>query len=146
VKDYAADGVTEIRHTFYDYNLNQAYLDRRIIGLVSAIHQTDVVSWQRKIGFTYDDPARLQAVPAAATQHDPTYNPSFAARGNLTAVSRWDVTDIVNSAKALTAYTNYYTTGTPKSTTDPAGHVSSILYDDSFSDNLNGRLQLHSEI
>jgi YD repeat-containing protein len=137
VKDYAADGVTEIRHTFYDYNLNQAYLDRRIIGLVSAIHQTDVVSWQRKIGFTYDDPARLQAVPAAATQHDPTYNTSFAARGNLTAVSRWDVTDIVNSAKALTAYTNYYTTGTPKSTTDPAGHVSSILYDDSFSDNLN---------
>ena len=36
VKEYAADGATEIRHTFTDYNLSQAYLDRRIIGLVSA--------------------------------------------------------------------------------------------------------------
>jgi YD repeat-containing protein len=31
VKEYGADGVTEIRHTFTDYNLSQAYLDRRII-------------------------------------------------------------------------------------------------------------------
>src|SRR6185503_6422703 len=84
VKDYAGDATTEIRHTYYDYNLSQAYLDRRIIGLVAAIHQTDAVSWQRKIGFTYDDPARLQTVPAAATQHDSAYNTSFTARGNLT--------------------------------------------------------------
>ena len=137
VKDYAADGTTEIRHTFYDYNLSQAYLDRRIIGLVSAIHQTDIVSWQRKVSFSYDDPARLQSVPVAATQHDTSYNTSFTARGNVTAVSRWDVTDIVNPAKALTAYTNYYTTGTTKSTTDPVGHQSNISYDDSFSDNVN---------
>ena len=137
VKDYAADGTTEIRHTYYDYNLSQAYLDRRIIGLVAAIHQTDIVSWQRKIGFIYDEPARLQAVPAAATQHDSSYNTSFTARGNLTGVSRFDVTDIVNPAKALTTYTNYYTTGTPKSTTDPAGHQNSVTYGDSFSDSVN---------
>jgi len=137
VKDYAGDSTTEIRHTFYDYNLSQEYLDRRIIGLVSAIHQTDVFSWQRKISFSYDDPARLQALPAAATQHDTAYSSSFTARGNVTAVSRWDVTDIVNPAKALTSYTNYYTTGTPKSMTDAVGHPSSITYDDSFSDNVN---------
>ena len=137
VKDYAANGTTEIRHTFFDYNLSQAYLDRRIIGLVSAIHQTNISSWQRKIGFTYDDPTRLHAVPAAATQHDTSYNMSFTARGNVTAVSRWDVDDIVNPAKALTTYTNYFTTGTPKSTTDPSGHQNNITYGDSFSDNVD---------
>jgi YD repeat-containing protein len=137
VKEYAADGITPIRETLTDYNLSQAYVDRRIIGLVSAIHQTNISSWQRKIGFTYDDPGRLHSLPAAATQHDATYNTSFTARGNLTAVSRWDVNDIINSAKALTSYTNYFTTGTAKSTTDPAGHQKSVTYADSFSDNMN---------
>jgi YD repeat-containing protein len=137
VKEYAADAVTPIRETLTDYNLSQAYVDRRIIGLVSAIHQTNISSWQRKTGFTYDDPARLHSLPAAATQHDATYNTSFTARGNLTAVSRWDVNDIVNPAKALTAYSNYFTTGTPKSTTDAAGHQNSVVYTDSFSDSVN---------
>ena len=137
VKEYAADAETPIRETLTDYNLSQAYLDRRIIGLVSAIHMTNISSWQRKIGFTYDDPARLHSLPASATQHDTTYNASFTARGNVTAVSRWDVDDIVNPAKALTTYTNYFTTGTPKSTTDPAGHQSSVTYGDSFSDNVD---------
>src|SRR6185295_6293297 len=73
----------------------------------------------------------------AATQHDSTYSTSFTARGNVTAVSRWDVTDIDNQAKRLITYTNYYNTGTPKSTTDAAGHQTSITYTDSFFDNLN---------
>ena len=137
LKEYATDAVTPIRETLTDYNLSQAYLDRRIIGLVSAIHMTNITSWQRKIDFTYDDPARLHALPASATQHDTTYNTSFTARGNVTAVSQWDVNDIVNSTKALTTYTNYFITGTPKSTTDPSGHPMSIAYGDSFSDNVN---------
>ena len=55
----------------------------------------------------------------------------------MTAVSRWDVTDINNAAKKLTSYTNYYTTGTPSSTTDAAGHQNTIAYADSFSDSVN---------
>ncbi|HEX6648430.1 MAG TPA: DUF4214 domain-containing protein, partial [Pyrinomonadaceae bacterium] len=137
VTEYAADGATAMRQTLTDYNLSQAYVDRRIIGLVSAVHQTNISSWQRKVTYIYDEPARLEAVPAAATQHDTAYSTSFTARGNVTAVSRWDVTDIVNAAKTLTTYTNYYDTGTPKSTTDPAGHTNSITYNDSFSDTLN---------
>lgn len=137
IREYAADGVTEIRQTFTDYNLSQAYLDRRIIGLVSAVHLTNVSSWQGKVTYEYDDPARLQAVPVAATQHDTTYNTSFTARGNVTAVTRWDATDIVNASKRLITYTNYYNTGTPISTTDPSGHQSTVSYTDSFSDGLN---------
>ena len=89
--------------------------------------------------FHYDDPTRLESVPAAATQHDTAYNTSFTARGNVTAVSRWDINDIQNQAKKLTTYTNYYNTGTPISTTDPMGHQSSLTYADSFSDNNNTR-------
>src|SRR5690349_11111533 len=137
VHEYAADGATLIRDTFTDYNLSQAYLDRRIIGLVSTVHVTNAAQYQTKITYDYDDPARLHALPAAATQHDGSYNLSLTVRGNVTAVSRWDVTDINNAAKKLTSYTNYYDTGTPKSTTDAAGHQGSISYTDSFSDSVN---------
>jgi YD repeat-containing protein len=134
VHEYAADGGTLLRDTYTDYNLSQTYLDRRIIGLVAAVHITNGANYQAKVSYEYDDPARLSGVPAAATQHDVNYNLSFTARGNVTAVSRWDVNDINNSAKKLTTYTNYYNTGTPISITDPAGHQSSITYADAFSD------------
>jgi YD repeat-containing protein len=137
VREFAADGVTEIRQTYTDYNLSQAYLDKRIIGLVAYVHISNVAQWQTKISFDYDDPARLHGVPAAATQHDVNYNLAFTARGNVTAVSRWDVTDSNNAAKKLTTYTNYYNTGTPISTTDPSGHQSNITYGDAFSDSVN---------
>jgi len=137
IKEYATDGVTEIRQTVTDYNLSQGYLNQRIIGLVSEALLKNGSTVYGKITYTYDDPARLQATPAAATQHDPAYNTSFTPRGNLTSVSRWDVTDINNAAKKLTSYTNYYITGTPASTTDPSGHQSSVAYADSFSDSVN---------
>src|SRR6185436_14901534 len=65
------------------------------------------------------------------------YNLALTARGNVTAVSRWDVADINNAAKKLTSYTNYYNTGTPISTADPAGHQNTITYADAFSDSVN---------
>jgi YD repeat-containing protein len=139
VREFAADGVTEVRQTWTDYNLSQAYLDRRIIGLVSQVHLTNVSSWQGKITYEYDDPARLSALPAAATQHDSAYNTSFTLRGNVTSVSQWDSTDIANTAKKLTSYTDYFVTGTPASATDPSTHTSTISYTDAFSDGLNNR-------
>ena len=42
VINYAADGVTAIGNTITDYNLSQVYIDRRIIGLISAIHMTNI--------------------------------------------------------------------------------------------------------
>jgi YD repeat-containing protein len=137
VHEYAADGSTVLRQTFTDYNLSQAYLDRRIIGLVSQVRISNGAQSLTKITYDYDDPARLHGVPTAATQHDVNYNLSLTARGNVTAVSRWDVDDINNATKKLTSYTNYYNTGTPISTTDAALHLSSFTYGDSFSDSFN---------
>jgi YD repeat-containing protein len=137
VHEYAADGSTEIRQTFTDYNLSQAYLDRRIIGLVSQVRVANGAQSLTKITYDYDDAARLHGVPAAATQHDGNYNLLLTARGNVTAVSRWDVNDSDNATTKLTSYTNYYNTGTPISMTDAAGHQRNISYGDSFSDNVD---------
>lgn len=137
VREFAADGVTEIRQTYTDYIMDAAYLNRRIIGLVSFVHISNVAQWQSKISLTYDDPTRLQALPATAMQHDTAYNTSFTARGNPTAVSRWDVTDPNNAAKKITSYTNYNTTGSAISSTDPTNRQRSVTYADSFSDGVN---------
>ncbi len=137
VHEYAADGINELRQTVTDYNLGQAYLDRRIIGLVSEVQLKNGSQSFSKTTYSYDDPARLQSLPASATQHDAAYSTSLTARGNVTAISRWDVSDINNAAKRLTSYSNYFTTGTPASITDPAGHQSSVAYADGFSDSVN---------
>ena len=137
VREYGADASTVIRKTVTDYNLTQAYLDRRIIGLVSQVQLSNGSQSLSKTTFAYDDPARLAALPASPTRHDASYSTSFTVRGNLTSVSRWDVNDINNAAKKLTSYKNYYTTGSPASDTDAAGHQQTISYADSFSDSLN---------
>jgi YD repeat-containing protein len=137
VREYAADAGTVIRKTVTDYNLNQVYLNQRIIGLISQVQLANGSEYLSKTTYAYDDPARLAALPVAPTRHDTSYSTSFTARGNVTSASRWDVTDINNAAKKLTSYTNYYTTGSPSSATDPAGHQQSISYADAFSDSVN---------
>ena len=128
--------VTPIRETFTDYNLSQAYLDRRIIGLVSAVHVTNVSSVGRaRLVYSYDNPSQLQGLPAAATQHDTSYSTFIHYARQRNRGSRWDVTDITNPAKALTTQMRYNTTGAVVATIDPAGHENIIIYDDSFSDN-----------
>src|ERR1044072_7174843 len=139
VFEYAADGATVLRATYTDYNLSQAYLDRHIIGLVSAVNVSDG-SWQSKITYGYDDPAQLQAPPATTIPHDPAYGTSLTARGNVTSGSRWDITDgnsINDSTKALTSRVGYDTNGSVVWSRDPAGHQSNISYDDSFADSIN---------
>jgi RHS repeat-associated protein len=138
VSEYAADG-PEIRRTYTDYNLSQAYLDRRIIGLVSARHVLDVSAgqWKAKTTYDYDDPARLLSQATAAPGHDQSYDASFTPRGNVTSVSRWDVNDIGNNNKALTSYITYDAAGNALSITDPVGHTNSAAYADNFSDVIN---------
>lgn len=104
---------------------------------MSEVHVTNVSSYQAKIVYSYDNPSQLQALPAAATQHDTSYSTSFTTRGNVTSVARWDVMDINNPAKALTTQFHYNTTGTRIATSDPLGHQNTVSYSDSFSDNIN---------
>jgi YD repeat-containing protein len=140
VKEYAADGVTPIRHTYTDYNLNPEYINRRIIGLVSAVHMSDG-AWQVKVGYEYDAGGdQMQATAIPATQHDASYSTGFSWRGNLTLVSRYDVTDITNESKKTVTRMGYHTTGSPIFTRDHSGHQSTLSYTDSFSDTAKNSL------
>jgi YD repeat-containing protein len=142
VREYAADGVTEIRHHYTDYNLSQQYLDRRIIGLVSAVHISNTVWWQSKVTYAYDESGQIQSTPATTIQHDSSFDTSFLARGNVTSVSRWDTTDqssINDATRALTSRVGYDTNGSPVWSRDASNHQSNISYSDSFSDNNNSR-------
>jgi RHS repeat-associated protein len=140
VSEYLNDGSTEVRRTYTDYNLSQPYLDWHIIGLVSAVHIVDVSNgWEPKSKTTYGyDEASVDSQAIAASQHDQYFATSFNTRGNLTSVSRWDVTDISNGGKAHTSQIRYNAAGSLLSTTDPNPtpvHQTSFSYGDSFSDN-----------
>ena len=140
VREFATVGGTEIefRQHYTDYNLSQQYLDRRIIGLVSAAHLTNVAWFQGKVTYLYDEAGQSQST-GTAIQHDPAFDTS-TPRGNVTSLTRWDTTDpntINDGAKKLTSSVVYDTNGSPVSSSDASGHTSHIYYTDSFSDNIN---------
>jgi RHS repeat-associated protein len=144
VREYSADGSGFggfSRRTYIGYNFGQAYLDRRIIGLVSDIHVVDENNnYVTKLTYDYDRGGEyLAATPQPATQHDATnYGAGFVmGRGNRTDVWRWDVTDIYSAAKAVREqHTGYNTTGSVVFTRDALNHQTSISYSDAFSSGL----------
>jgi RHS repeat-associated protein len=143
VREYSADGSGYggfLRRTYTDYNLTQAYLDRHIIGLASAVHVVDAGNnLVSKTSYDYDWGGEyLSATAQPATRHlsnssDPT------GRGNLVGVRRWDVTDSTNVNLSVLSTTGYNSTGTVKFTRDALGHQISFSYADSFSDGINNR-------
>jgi YD repeat-containing protein len=137
----AADGAHDLRRTYTDYNLAQGYLDRRIVGLVSENDIYDPVAgqWLSKTTYSYDEAGSVQPQATTATGHDQSYTSTFLTRGNLTSVSRWDVTDIGNAGKTHTARLSYDAAGSVVSATDPLTHQTIIGYTDSFSDGNNSR-------
>jgi RHS repeat-associated protein len=143
VIEYAANGTTILRRTYTDYNLSGSYTSRRIIGLVSAIHVVDhaTESYVSKTTFDYDWGGEyLVATPQTAIRHDATnFGAGFVSgRGNLSAVWRWDVTDINNGAKAIVqSRTGYNTTGSVVFARDALGRQTSVNYADAFSDSIN---------
>jgi YD repeat-containing protein len=141
VTEYASDGTTPLRQSYTDYNLAQGYLDRRIIGLVSSsqVYDSTAAKWLSKTTYAFDEPGSVQQQAVAAAGHDQSYDSTFLTRGNVSSASRWDVTDITNTAKTLTSRVSYDAAGSALTATDPAGHQSSISYADSYSDSNNSR-------
>jgi YD repeat-containing protein len=139
VTEYAADGVTQLRRTFTDYYTSQDYLARHIIGLPSEMHTGDASQLLSKTVYYYDLGGEyLQATTAATTQHDANYAASFTVgRGNISAIARFDATDITNGNKRLITYLGYDTNGSVIFKRDESNHQTSISYADSFSDGVN---------
>lgn len=68
-----------------------------------------------------------------------TYEAADSSYLQLTAISRWDVTQIGNDTLVHTSRTIYAAAGSVVSTADPLGHGNTFGYADSFSDGNNSR-------
>jgi YD repeat-containing protein len=133
VIEYAADGSSLIRSTWFDYKLDQQYLDKRIIGLLMWEHVYDHIAgaYAAKTTYGYDE-SSTNTQATTATQHDQSYTSSVSGRANVTSVSRWDVTDINNGNKAHTNHMTYDAAGSVLTTSDPLGHTTKIEYADTY--------------
>jgi YD repeat-containing protein len=138
VKEYAANGTTILRRTARTYfNGGQAYLDRRVLGLLREVIVYDASNQpQSKVWYDYDwGNEYWVATPQPATQHDASG--VAIGRGNLCWIGRWDVTDIDNFNKHTRRFIRYNRTGSVIKTEDHFGHGNTVNYADSFSDAVN---------
>jgi len=142
--EYAADAVTPIRRTSFDYKNDSVYLDRRIIGLVFR-HSVYDGSWnllaKTEYGYDWDSSGDMfQDTPAPATQHDRTnYGPSFiSGRGNLSQMARFDINDPNNSSNTIIETKwRVNSTGSVLMERDHLWHQKFFAYGDNFSDSVN---------
>ncbi len=146
VNVYGDDQTTVWKTAVTEYNLDVAYISRRIIGLPSQTEvwglnqQTNIFEKVSKNTYTYDEgnfsDTTLAQNLATAIQHDNTnYGASFiTGRGNTTSVTRYDVT---GQTANVTSQVKYNTAGAAVAQIDPLGRTVKIGYADAFNDNLN---------
>ncbi len=131
--DYQADGATLSQHTHIEYNLDQVYRDRHIIGLIREQTTYDgsgpLIS---KTTHTYDLPDSL-VDQGLAVQHDNTANGMnfLSGRGLLSAISHWDRG---HPDKVTETRIGYNTTGSIAFARNSSGQQTSVGYEDNFSD------------
>ena len=146
VNVYASDQTTVLKKAYTEYNLDSAYVSRRIIGLPSKTEtyglnqQTNIFEKTSKVTYAYDEgdfsDANLAQNISAAVQHDNTNFSSglMVGRGNLTSTTRHDVS---GQTASVTSHVKYNTTGAPVVNIDPVGRTVRIGYADAFNDNQN---------
>jgi YD repeat-containing protein len=134
--EYQADASTQLRRTHVEYNLNSAYVSRRIIGLASEQTlyggATSSETLMSKVSYQYDESGSIQGTDAPVQHDNSNYGASLVAgRGNVSSVKRYDV----NSTSFTTSSMQYNTAGAVVATADPLNHGVTISYADQFSAN-----------
>jgi hypothetical protein len=133
------------------YNLNANYTGRRIIGLPAEKYLyegPDSGPLMSKVTYTYDDytspePALtdlsspVQQCRTTSADCPSAYGTSFTYRGNLTTTTRCDATYPTSCTNGVSSSTAYNIAGSPVSSTDPRGRVSTISYTDSWNDSVS---------
>jgi YD repeat-containing protein len=155
---YGTNEWRTLRRTHTDYNLSEAYINRRIVGLVAgqylfapdAPNSNNIQTLLSKTTFDYDHavcspcfytfgPEGQEILEAPApidpvVHHDSTYNGGFqVGRGLLAKTLEWDVSDATNASKVHTSSMTYNVYGSMVRSQDPLLHANQILYQDSFS-------------
>ena len=139
--EYNADATTAYRSSYTDYEESSNYLNKQILGLPirSRLYAGDqgatpptTVNPASKAEYFYDaGGTSLQAMPAAATQHDAAHGGTY--RGNATSVRRYDV----SNGTYVENKSGYNTAGSVIFTQDGVNNQTDISYTDAFSDNVN---------
>jgi RHS repeat-associated protein len=135
IYEYAGDGETVVRRTHTDYNFDQIYVKRNIIGLVSGrlIYdgQDHLFS---KTTYEYDQ-GRLEEQGGAFQHDDERFGVSLVkGRGLESEVRQWDATDPGNVSKSVASQGGYLTTGSLAYFRDVRGRQSTFDYSDAFAD------------
>jgi YD repeat-containing protein len=140
IYEYGADAQTLVRQTNFAYNLSPAYLDKRIIGLMSVKEVYEVPGGYKMVSrHTYDYDSIALEDPGAVARHDGTNYGAWvvAGRGNLTAVHRFDVSAPYDTTKMTSVTTGYDAAGNTVWTKDGANHQTFISYADNYTSGVN---------
>ena len=144
VREYAADGVTVLRHTERHYGWGAEYINRRVIGLpiVELVYEGES-TLMSKVEYHYDwRDGYMQMGSAPSVQHDTgNYGESFSyGRGILTGVLRYNKDAPNDGNQAVWVQLNGYDlAGNRVWTQDASGHRTSLGYGDNYSDGNNTR-------
>ncbi len=133
--------ILKTHKTVYNWSTLYTNQSRRIIGLpveTTLWEGTTSGTLMSKVTYAYDEGTLTGTDPVqniAPTQHfTSSYGSSFNKRGNLTSVTRHDVT---GATSAVTSSIKYNTAGSPVSRTDPLGRVVKLSYSDVWNDSVS---------
>ena len=150
VRVYAADLSTVIKKVATDYNLDTAYVSRRIIGLPSKVEAwgrndiTNSLEYVSKVTYGYDEEnftfETNQNISSVIRHDNANYSASFyVGRANPTSTTRWNVEYPTSSTYAVTSKTRYDIAGSVVAKLDPLNRKVAIDYTDSFNDTTTTR-------
>jgi len=149
VKTYKADLSTVMKRTTMEYDFTSTYLDRRIIGLPT---ETKTYGWsdgtsaeqytsRTTYAYDHDDDFATEGLNqnVSPVQHDGTNYPTTlsAGRGNLTKVTKWDVTDDDNTALDIVTEMRYNKAGSLVAQITPWDGSSTRTTKIAYADNFN---------
>jgi len=142
VNVYDTDLSTVLKRVETDYDLDTAYVSRRIIGLPSETrvygYENGTLPLVAKATYGYDeeDFTYESNQVISPIQHETSYFGSsmIVGRGNMTSTTRHDV---LSQSSAVTSKTRYDIAGSVVAKLDPIGRKVAINYTDSFNDSTN---------
>lgn len=146
---YKTDLTNTEKKVFYEYDLNTAYTNLRIIGVPYATYvygydqETSSLNLVSMMTYAFDEGDFSNSTLSqniSPVQHDSTnYSSSFVTgRANLTSVKRWDVSVATPPGSFVTSSMKYNTAGSVVSKTDPMSRTVKISYTDNFNSTVSG--------
>lgn len=142
---YDTDQSTIKKKATTQYNFDNAYISRHIIGLPVetnsyGINENGTLVLASKITYGYDEGNFAQEAEQniSPIRHDNTnFVSSFVSgRGNQTSMTRWSV-DLSDAVQSVTTRLRYDVAGSPVAKIDPLNRKVTVSYADAFNDTNN---------